>query len=167
VADAGEREPGTPASQKPSANVVIPEGLLASIKLTTSVDTATAAAGDPVAGVLIKALVDGTGAVLAPGGTPVHARVTGLTRTLAKPGSTSVRLAMETIEIGGREAPVRMAPVRDRKLLPPQRQGLQSRGAPIGDLPDLSTLTQTVFGCAGVRCVIREGTVTEWMTLGQ
>jgi hypothetical protein len=116
--DAPQDHPATPAAQSSRVAGQIPRGLHFVGRIVTPIDSETAAAGDPVDVVLLKPLRDAN-RLIAPVGTPLHARLKRVEQWLA--GYTQVTLQFETMELNGTAIPVRA-----RADLAPQPQ---SRGA--------------------------------------
>ena len=96
--DAATREP-----------LKVPPGLRVSVELTTTIDSATAAAGDAYAGRLAEPLQDASKNTLAPRGAIVRGRIMSVQRYRV-PSSVQIALALETVEIGGEALPFRVAP---------------------------------------------------------
>jgi hypothetical protein len=166
VTDAADGEALGRAEDAPPLLPAIPAGLPVSITLSGSIDSSTAAAGDPFTGRLADAVVDASRSVIAPAGTLVRGRVSAVERLVTASG-VMVRLAIESIEIDGRDVTVRLAPKRNPSSAAPPGRGLLSRGVPIGDLPELQAMAQAGFWSRVNRYVIPDGKRTEWVTLGQ
>jgi hypothetical protein len=136
------------------------------IALTTRIDSAVAAAGDPFTGRLATPVLDKLKNVIAPQGAFVRGRVARVVRIL-EPALVTIDLRIETVEIGGLEVPVRLTGKNDPAVRKPPFASLLSRGVPIGELPRRTPTGYAAVQCNGKRCVIRDGFRTEWVTVGQ
>jgi len=83
----------------------LPPGLRLLGRIVTPVDSDTAAAGDPIDVVLRKPLRYGNNVVIAPAGTPLHARLTRVQQWVGN--YTQIAFQFETIEINGVKVPLR------------------------------------------------------------
>jgi hypothetical protein len=158
--------PAAGANAAPPPSFDAPVGLPVTIALTTRIDSAVAAAGDPFTGRLATPVPDKLKHVIAPQGALVRGRVARVVRIL-EPALVTIDLKIETVEIGGLEVPVRLTGKSDPAVRKPLFGGLRSRGVPIGELPQRIPAGYAAVQCNGKRCVIREGSRTEWVTVGQ
>jgi hypothetical protein len=147
----------------------IPGGLPVVIALTGSIDSAVAAAGDPFTGRLVKPVLDKLKNAIAPAGAIVHGRIASSSRSVSP--AVNLRLTVETVEIGGREVPFHLTakPPPGARLPPGGTLGgvLQSRGVPIGELPQVRQEGSLDVHRFVKRLVLRDGFATEWVTVGQ
>lgn len=104
------QQDGQAGSPKPaSAPAAIPPGLPFDCRITTAIDSRTAAAGDRVAGVLRSPIVDAHGNVLAPSGSRVNGRLMGF---VERPGSRGrrglfeIEVQLRSLEINGQQVPL-------------------------------------------------------------
>ena len=168
--------PASRADAAPLSAWDAPAGLPVAIALTTRIDSAVAAAGDPFKGRLAAPVLDKLKHVIAPEGSLVRGRVTLAGRMLEQPSSTpmlphpghvEIHLKIETIEIGGIETPAHLTGKRDPATLSQPHGSFGSRGLPIGEIPQRNAEGHATVQCPGKRCVIREGFRTEWVTVGR
>jgi len=158
--------PAASADAAPPPSWDAPAGLPVTIALTTRIDSAVAAAGDPFTGRLATPVLDKLKNVIAPQGAFVRGRVARVVRIL-EPALVTIDLRIETVEIGGLEVPVRLTGKNDPAVRKPPFASLLSRGVPIGELPRRTPTGYAAVQCNGKRCVIRDGFRTEWVTVGQ
>ncbi len=157
--------PAASAAAAPPPPWEAPAGLPVSIALTGTIDSAVAAAGDPFGGRLTKPVVDKDKNVIAPEGALVRGRVTQVQRTLDV-SRVTILLEVETVEIAGREVPLRLTSGAPPIPTPPTGT-FPSRGVLIGPLPPWLTAGRALFRCSTSRCVIRDGQKTEWVTVSR
>ena len=86
--------------------VQIPPGLLLKIALAGSIDSATAAAGDPVYGRLVQPLLDNARKVILPAGAVLHGRIMRLEQRFLPERMFFLGLRFDTLEIDGLRQPV-------------------------------------------------------------
>ena len=92
-----------------SAPREIPAGLAFECRVLSTIDSNTAAAGDPIDAVLSTPITDASGKVLAPSGTRVHGRLTGFTLHPSSSGrkeSYEVEIQLRSLELGGQLVPL-------------------------------------------------------------
>jgi hypothetical protein len=140
----------------------LPGGLPFTVRLAQEIAVATAAAGDPVQGVLLGDLGKGR-EVFARKGEPVNFRIVRIRRFYnARRAGALVELYLRLENLGGR--PVAARPYV-RPVVPPRRGALAQRPVPLGPLPALEdNLWFTRFEKAGDDYVIKPGMPIEWMT---
>jgi hypothetical protein len=115
-------EPVPSSSQEPSAgNLHLPPELPFKLVFTESIDTAVAAAGDPIQLRLKTAIRDGASRVLIPAGAPVRGRIVSLKhfygpaesqtvdgpRTRGPRPSLVIKVRVETVDVGGVSYPLK------------------------------------------------------------
>jgi len=83
------------------------------------------------------------------------------------PDRVSLRLTVQTIEIGGREVPFHVTAKPDPAARQASGGGLQSRGIAIGDLPQVRQEGSVDVTRSEKRFVLRDGFETQWVTVGQ
>jgi len=169
VAESAVNYPGAPApapaaSVDPAPPPRIPGGLPVTIAVTGAIDSAVAAAGDPFTGRLAKPVLDKLKNAIAPAGAVVHGRVTSSSRS-ASP-AVDLRLTVQTVEIGGREVPFHLTAKPPPGAQQPSGGGLQSRGVPIGDLPQVRREGSVDVHRFVKHFVLRDGFETQWVTVG-
>jgi hypothetical protein len=94
----------TPAVQPPAAP--LPAGLHFNTHITTPVDADTAAAGDPIAAILITPMRDKKKEVIAPAGARLHGRLRTVKWWTDPFDSLQIAVQFESLEIGGKEVPL-------------------------------------------------------------
>ena len=162
---------GTPAPA-PAASVDaapaprIPGGLPVTIALTGSIDSDVAAAGDAFTGRLTKPVVDKRKKMIAPAGAIVHGRITKSESILRPIQRTILRLTVQTVEMGGREVSFHVTAKPPPGAHQPSGGGLQSRGVPIGDLPQVRQEGSVDVARVANHFVLPDGFETQWVTLG-
>ena len=116
---------GAAASSEHLGAPGIPPGLPVQIALSSEIDFAQAAAGDPITGKTLQPLSEKrrTRRVLAPAGSIVHGRITHLVHHLQGKPYFAVSIVWETVETGGSRVPFgaildRPATVLERRNLP-------------------------------------------------
>jgi hypothetical protein len=155
--------PGASVDRAPPPR--IPGGLPVTIAVTGAIDSDVAAAGDPFTGRLAKPVLDKLKNVIAPAGAIVHGRVTSSSRSVSP--AVDLRLTVQTVEIGGREVPFHLTAKLNPSARQPSGGGLQSRGVPIGELPQVRQEGSVDVHRFAKRLVLRDGFVTQWATVGQ
>lgn len=104
------------ASQDPAPAAVpatsmvheIPPGLPFECRIVSAIDSDTAAAGDPIEGVLRTPISDASGKALAPAGTRVHGRLMGFTEhpaRLNQKESYEVQVQLRWLDLGSERVP--------------------------------------------------------------
>jgi len=100
--------PGAAVSTASSAPRAIPPGLPFECRVISTIDSDTAAAGDPIEGVLRTPIADASGKVLAPAGIRVHGRLMGFTQHPSSGNrreSFEVEVQLRSLELGGERVP--------------------------------------------------------------
>jgi len=143
----------------------IPGGLPVTIALTGAIDSDVAAAGDPFTGRLAKPVLDKLKNVIAPAGAVVHGRIANYFHWPSA-DRMILRLTVQTVEIGGRDVPFHVTAKPPPGVHLPSGGGLQSRGVPIGDLPQVRQEGSLDVPRVGKRFVLRDGSETQWVTVG-
>jgi len=111
----------------PRAPITIPPGFLVPIKLTQSIDSDTAAAGDAVLATVAKAVRDPVSKkVIIPTGSTVHARLVGMEHWFNENPRFAFTLQLETVEIDGVATPLyaRLADAQEAKVTREGNPGL-------------------------------------------
>jgi hypothetical protein len=132
------------ATGKPLATAVtiLPPQLRFSVKITRDIDTATAAAGDPVSAELIGPIVDDSAKVLAPAGAAVTGRIVRIQHFYGPRPSVMLIWKTESVEIRGKAVPL----------------AARTLGLDTGN--DLVVNIRK----AGANYVIRKGVESDWIT---
>jgi hypothetical protein len=161
--------PGDAGAGDPQIPMPLPAGLPVTIDLTGTIDTATAAAGDPFSGRLAKPIVDRSHKVLAPRGAAVHGRIRRLIWRLQPPYTEVIQLEVDTIEIGGAEVPIRLTRKDDSRLRPTRTVSVRALGEPNGELPTAepgheASRRSLLLHKNGKHWVLHDGFRTEWET---
>jgi hypothetical protein len=89
----------------------IPPGLPFRVALTQAIDTATAAAGDPIKAKVIMPIQDGS-TVLVPMGASVTGRIVRLRQFYGRESTLYLDIRLETVEVGGASMPLAALPDR-------------------------------------------------------
>jgi len=94
----------------PASNTVheIPPGRPFECRITSTIDSDSAAAGDPIEGVLRTPITDASGKALAPAGTHVHGRLMGFTEHPARLNqreSYEVQVQLRWLDLSGERVP--------------------------------------------------------------
>jgi hypothetical protein len=95
----------------------LPSGLTLKIALTTPIDPSTAAAGEPVDGVLQEALHDKAGKIVAPANTVLHGRIMHFEERFSL-DQYFLSIKFDRIERGGRSQPVWLSHQREGHPVP-------------------------------------------------
>lgn len=96
----------TPERAVKKEPVEIPAGLLLKIALATRIDSAKAAAGDPVDGRLVQPVLDSARKVILPAGTVLHGRIMRLEQRLLPQRVFFLGLRFDSLEVEGLRQPV-------------------------------------------------------------
>lgn len=99
---AGSSAPGAPQAPRGP----LPAGLRFSGRIVTTIDSDTAAAGDPIEGVLRSAIRDKTNQVIAPAGSRFRGRLMRVERRLEPGEYVTIGLRFESVQAGGYEIPL-------------------------------------------------------------
>ncbi|HTP32242.1 MAG TPA: hypothetical protein VMJ75_08720 [Candidatus Acidoferrales bacterium] len=145
-------------------------GLPVVIEVTDAIDSATAAAGDRIHGIVAQPVRDPDGNTLVPQGTAVTGRLMRVEVRYPSPRVTVV-LRWETLDLGGRAVPLQLAPNRDVKQKPGIQFGgiaavanLRRRGVEF-ELPLPGEERYAVYHFPGTHYVVERGLRTEWVTV--
>jgi hypothetical protein len=108
--DPGAAEAGSSiaAAGATGAPVTIPPGLPFECRVLSTIDSDTAASGDPIEGVLRTPIADASGKVLASAGTRVHGRLMRFTQhppSGNRKESFEIELQLRSLDIGGERVP--------------------------------------------------------------
>ena len=108
--DPAAAEAGSPVAAARATGVprTIPPGLSFECRVLSTIDSDTAAAGDPIEGILRTPIADASGKVLAPAGTRVHGRLMGFTQHPPagnRKESFEVEIQLRSLEISGERVP--------------------------------------------------------------
>ncbi len=138
----------------------VPPGLPFTIELTTPIDSASAAAGDPFTGKLSKPIEDGR--VIVPRGAIVRGRITRVGVRMQSP-EVIIVLKPESLETGGNTFPFQATGKTTAAWIAQRKKSFASRGQPIGELYKYDS------GIGGLRFSGRRETVkigykTKWVT---
>ena len=145
----------------------IPAGLPVAIALNGGISSDVAAAGDPFTGRLARPLADPLKHAIAPSGAMVHGRISSLVLSLS-PERVTIHLTTETVEIGGREVPIRLTGQRNPVVTTVvSAGGLQTRGVAIGEMPRRPYADYIEIQHSGKRWVIPDGFLTNGVTMGR
>src|SRR5262249_19527623 len=83
----------------------LPAGLRFYGRIVTPIDSDSAAAGDPIDGILRSPIRDKLNHVIVPAGARLHGRLTLLVRQFEPTDHFKIGVRMESVEVGGREIP--------------------------------------------------------------
>jgi hypothetical protein len=132
-----DSENGQGAAQKTvSKTVAVPRGRSFRFALASAIDTATAAAGDPIKARLTSSIKEKGNAVLVPKGATVRGRIVQIKR-LYLPGIEALTLAvkLETVEVNGVAQPFNAKPESAIKRST-DRGSVNHDGRPFGQMSD-------------------------------
>jgi hypothetical protein len=152
-------DPGTEGgseSQKAPAPLEVPAGLPFTMELTAPIDPATAAAGDPFAGRLVRALRDVHGKVIAPAHAVVQGRLLRVENIYVSPASSVVVLRPGTLQAGGKAVTLRAR--RDGSVVPGK--------TPVA-LPMAGEQNAAVFLLRRKAEIMPSGLRSDWITVGK
>jgi hypothetical protein len=95
-------EPGAPSAPGAAGGAgELPAGLPFTVALTSSIDAATAAAGERLAAKLVTPIRDATGRTLVPKGAAVTVRIVRIRRFYVPEPMVELEIKLETVEIAG------------------------------------------------------------------
>lgn len=154
----GDAEPAGGQAAAESASRPLPPNVRVAIGLSKPIDTATAAAGDPVEGILLQNAVDKQ-AVVAKANARVYGRILRLELDLDSPPRWTVGLRFDTIVRDGIEQAISLNPLDDG-VRSAQRLKLRPNGA-VADKPQGSGLF--IFP-GSVDFVLDQKFHSEWQT---
>jgi hypothetical protein len=162
--DAGAAASGGALANRPFA---LPAGRPFNVAFTQSIDTASAAAGDPIRAKLTTAIRDDSSKILAPAGAEVTARIIKLQHFYGPSAASSVTLAvkLEAIEVGGVPQPIMATLDKSRERFAKEK-GLGKR-VELGSLDSLEDPALGVFEFrdATANYVIRDRMESTWVTM--
>jgi hypothetical protein len=165
-----ETDPPRPVAEEPPA---LPPGLSFRLVFTEPLNTAAAAAGDPIKARLKTPIRDSSSRILVPEGAPVAGRILSIRRFYGPPGRTGVErsslvvtVALETLETAGVSHPLKASfagPGRFVKLTGPL-----SVRVDIGPLDRPQNSDAAVFEFSNVvpGYVVESGLESSWLTTG-
>ena len=109
-----DASPGSNTQLTPSKS--LPAGLRFYARILTPIDSDSAAAGDPVEGILRSPMRDRQNHVIAPAGASLHGRLLLLERQIDPADYFKIGVRLESVEVGGTEIPLAALtyPVRTR-----------------------------------------------------
>jgi len=147
------RDPAGPARSP------LPAGVKFRVRFEPSIDSATAATGDPVIGVIRTTVKDKRSGLIVHAGDRLHGRIALIEETLSPNPVWNIAIAFETIERGvgehgisqGVEQPVSVAPLDDAAFGP-------------GDLVKLRPANGAYYVFPGKTTVLDQNFETEWET---
>jgi hypothetical protein len=147
----------------------LPPGLPFKLALTQRIDTATAAAGDPISAELTTDLRDKASRLLVPAGTVVTGRIVkALYRYATRPPTLVLSIKLESLSVGGVSRPIWAvaAPQVARSAF--DRKGNLVRQVAPGfpDLPDDDGVAALTFRDVKPGYVVPPGIETNWRTSG-
>ena len=105
ASSAGASVATKPAPSEPTAP--LPAGLHFEARITTPIDSNTAAAGDPVEAILRSPMRDKSKAIMAPAGTRLHGRMRNVKWWSEPADHYQITIELESIEMGGRNVPLK------------------------------------------------------------
>jgi hypothetical protein len=150
-------ESAKPAAIPPA--LALPAGLPFKTKLTSDIDTAKAAAGDPVKLRLAAALGS------RPAGSTIHARIMRVQHSYGKIASVTVTIRLETVEIGGFERPFPAASAPPVERFQAGSVSFTRQRAELGSLDSMEPRTGQLFAIeAKADHVFKAGTEMNWLT---
>jgi hypothetical protein len=142
-----------------------PENRLFDVMFTQGIDTATAAAGDPIQAKLKTAIRDANSTVIAKEGAAVTGRIVKLQHFFgAKSSSITLAVKLETVDVNGTPQPIFAAPFRPGVRFAKDK-GL-SRRVELGSLDNLEDPNAGVFDFRDVNAnfLIKAGMESNWVT---
>lgn len=166
--DAPAPEPGPPdSSAAPTAHAfALPPGRRFTIQLAQSINTASAAAGDPVRAKLTTAIRDESSKVLVPAGAAVTVRIVKMQHFYGDSSSSLLLgVKLETVEVGGTSQPL-AATLDANSSRFAQDKGL-GKHVYLGSLDSLEDRTAGVFEFQDAKAnyVVKNGLESTWVTL--
>jgi hypothetical protein len=154
----GEQRPGL-ASQV----FVIPPNLRFRVALTQGIDTAAAAAGDPIKAKLITPIRDRS-RVLVPSGASITARIVHIQQFYASPPSVSFVFTLETVNVGGVSLQLTAAPETANSFRK-SKPGTLQRRVELGALRSLEERSAALeFRNVRLPYLIGSGVESTWIT---
>ncbi|HEY6252266.1 MAG TPA: hypothetical protein VI685_20105 [Candidatus Angelobacter sp.] len=156
---------GTPAATESALAeplAVVPAGLHFQARITTSIDSDTAAAGDPIEAVLRSPIRDKNKTIIAPVGARLHGRLRNVKWWSEPAAHYQIAAQFESVEIGGRNVPLNAV------LYPPLpatlMESTSSRLMPLK--PDVLSLGGMFFFFQKDHLLLKQ-LDSEWITVAQ
>jgi len=144
----------------------IPQGLPFRVALTQSIDTATAAAGDPIKAKLIATIRDGS-EVLVPTGAVIAARIVRIRQFYGGAPALYFDIKLETVDVGGVSIRLTATPDSGRSFRK-SRSGILQRRVELGTLRGLEERSASfVFRNVKQSYLIGSGLESMWVTAAQ
>jgi hypothetical protein len=141
----------------------IPPGLLFRVALTQGIDTAMAAAGDPIRARLIAPIEDGS-KVLIPAGAAIAARIVSIRQYYGSPSALALDVRLETVSVGGVAMRLTAMPDSGRGFRKGKKGTMQQR-VELGTLHGLEDRAAAfVFRDVPARYLIASGLESKWVT---
>ena len=150
--------------------IALPPGLSVTLALLDPIDTATAAAGDPVSAKVVRTIrAAKSKEILAPAGAVAHGRILQM-RRVYDPSQFQISIRFDTLEANAAITPLSLMLQRDLKIESAgPKTGLRTRGTefslPAAGPPEKGGLF--VFPVRSGRYVMRPGFESKWTTLPQ
>jgi hypothetical protein len=165
--------PGDLAAGGVSTNrpFVLPPGRQFTVAFTQSIDTATAAAGDPVRAKLTTAIRDDSSKVVVPAGAAVTVRIVKLQHFYgASSASVTLGVKLESVDVGGTPQPLAAALDRTSQRFAKDNSG---KAGGLGQRVELGSLDALEDRAAGVfefrdakaNYVVKDGLESTWVTM--
>ena len=148
--------PAVAESISAAAPLPLPAGLSFTVAFTQDIDSATAAAGDPIAAKLTTALRDPSSTVLAPAGAAVTGRILRIRRYWGVGPALKIEFKLETVAIGGVPHPLSAVP--SGEVASPNAMRF---GSPEIPQPGVAVL---YFDTANRNYIVGRGLSSNWVT---
>jgi hypothetical protein len=160
--------PGAPAAQARhgllSRALSIPPGLRFRVALSQGIDTATAAAGDPIKAKLITP-IENHPKVLVPIGTPVIARIVRIRRFYGGDAAVALDIQLESVDVAGVKVRLAVIPDTGTITFPKSKSGILQRRVELGTLRSLEDRSRSyVFRNVQQSYLIPSGLESSWVT---
>jgi hypothetical protein len=145
----------------------LPLGLAVKLAFTEPIDTAAAAAGDPVRAKLTAAIRTRSNEVLVPQGAIVSCRIVKAERFYGQNRSFVLAVKLESVVVGGISRPIAATPDSGARRFTKGADRLTQR-IDLGPLNTTQDRGTSVFEFPGAAAnyVIKSGMVSNWLTLG-
>ena len=141
----------------------IPPRISFTVALNQGIDTATAAAGDPVSGTLTTPMRDGR-KVIVPTGAAIKGRIVEIRQFYGSTSYLRFRFKLETVDVGGVWVPLVATPDSGNRVQKAKSGRLQRR-VKLGTLPlPQDGSVEFVFQTDGQRYLISSGLESAWVT---
>ena len=146
-----------------SRTIAIPQGLPFRVAVTQAIDTATAAAGDPIKAKLTTPIRDRS-KVLVPAGAAVAARIVRMRQFYGLDPSVAINIKLETVEVAGQFVPLSAIPDIGGHFQK-AKKGTLRRPLQLGTLSSLEDRSAAfVFPEVSQPYLIRSGLESRWVT---